>query len=47
MKLAERLAQRILFLKGEPISETDVTSKKGQEIPEILATGIALEGTGC
>jgi bacterioferritin len=43
MKHAEKLAERILFLKGEPISETDATSKKGQEIPEVLATDIALE----
>jgi bacterioferritin len=43
MKHAERLAERILFLKGEPISETDATSQKGQEIPEMLATDIVLE----
>jgi bacterioferritin len=43
MKHAEKLAERILFLEGEPISETDATSKKGQEIPEMLATDIALE----
>jgi len=42
-KHAEKLAERILFLKGEPISETNATSKKGQEIPEMLATDIALE----
>jgi bacterioferritin len=43
VKHAEKLAERILFLKGEPISETDATSKKGQEIPEMLATDVALE----
>jgi bacterioferritin len=43
VKHAEKLAERILFLKGEPISETDPTSKKGQEIPEMLATDVALE----
>ena len=43
MKHAEKLAERILFLKGEPILETDATSKKGQEIPEMLATDIFLE----
>jgi bacterioferritin len=43
MKHAERLAERILFLKGEPLSETDATSKKGREIPEMLATDMALE----
>jgi bacterioferritin len=43
MKHAERLAERILFLKGEPVSETDASSKKGREIPEMLATDMALE----
>ena len=43
MKHAEKLAQRILVLKGEPISETDATSKKGQEIPDMLATDATLE----
>jgi bacterioferritin len=43
MKHAEKLAETILSLKGEPISEWGVTSKKGQEIPEMLATDIALE----
>jgi len=43
MKHAERLAEKILFLKGEPISETDATSRKGQEVPEMLATDMALE----
>ena len=43
MKHAEKLAERILFLKGEPISETGCNSKKGQEIPEMLATDMVLE----
>ena len=43
MKHAERLAERILFLKGEPLSKPDATPKKGQEIPEMLATDIVLE----
>ena len=43
MKHAEKLAERILFLKGEPTSEPDATPKKGQEITEILATDMALE----
>jgi bacterioferritin len=43
VKHAEKLAERILFLKGEPFSETDATSKKGQEIPKMLATDVALE----
>jgi bacterioferritin len=43
MKHAEKLVERILFLKGEPISETDATSKVGQEILEMLATDMALE----
>jgi bacterioferritin len=44
MKHAEKLAERILFLKGEPTSKPDVIPKKGQEILEILATDMALEG---
>jgi bacterioferritin len=43
MRHAERLAERILSLKSEPISETDATSKKGQEIREMLATDMVLE----
>jgi bacterioferritin len=42
-KHAEKLAERILFLKGEPISKGDKTPIKGQEIPEMLATGMTLE----
>jgi len=43
MKHAEKLAERILFLKGEPTSKPDATPKKGQEIPEMLATDMVLE----
>ena len=43
MKHAERLAERILFLKGEPTSKPDGLAKKGQKIPEMLTTNIALE----
>jgi len=43
MKHAEKLAERILFLKGEPTSKPDSSPKKGQEIPEMLATDMALE----
>jgi len=43
MKHAEKLAERILFLKGEPTSKPDAVTKKGQEIPEMLKTNIALE----
>jgi bacterioferritin len=43
MKHAEKLAERILFLKGEPTSKPDATPKKGQEIPVMLATNMALE----
>jgi len=43
MKHAEKLAERILFLKGEPTSKPDSSPKKGQEIPEILATDMAFE----
>ncbi len=43
MKHAEDLAERILFLKGEPTSKPDAGVKKGQEISEMLATDMALE----
>ncbi|MCX5909360.1 MAG: ferritin-like domain-containing protein, partial [Deltaproteobacteria bacterium] len=43
MKHAEKLAERILFLHGEPTSNPDLSPKKGQEIPDILATNVALE----
>jgi bacterioferritin len=43
MKHAEKLAERILFLKGEPTSKPDVTPKKGQDILEFLTTDVALE----
>ena len=43
IKHAEKLAEKILFLKGEPTSKPDSSPKKGKEIPEMLATDIALE----
>jgi bacterioferritin len=43
MKHAEKLADRILFLKGEPTSKPDGVAKKGQQIPEMLITNIGLE----
>jgi len=43
MKHAEKLAERILFLKGEPTSKPDGIAKKGQEIIEMLKTNMALE----
>ena len=43
MRHAEKLAERILFLKGEPTSKPDGLSKKGQKIAEMLNTNMALE----
>ncbi len=43
MKHAEKLAERILFLKGEPTSKPDGVAKKGQKIAEMLTTNMALE----
>ena len=43
MKHAEALAERILFLKGEPTAKPDATAKKGQEIADMLKTDMALE----
>ena len=44
MKHAEKLAERILYLNGEPTSKPDETSiKKGQEIKDMLTTDIGLE----
>jgi bacterioferritin len=43
MKHAEDLAERILFLNGEPTSKPDAQIKKRQEIAAMLATNIALE----
>jgi len=43
MKHAEALAERILFLKGEPTSKPDGVAKKGQSIPDMLKTDMALE----
>jgi bacterioferritin len=43
MKHAEKLAERILFLNGEPTSKPDAVAKKGQSIEEMLKTNMALE----
>ena len=43
MKHAEKLAERILFLGGEPTTKSDVSPKKKQTIPQILETDVALE----
>ncbi len=43
MKHAEDLAERILYLKGEPTTKPDAGIKKGEEIANMLATDIALE----
>ena len=43
MKHAEKLADRILFLNGEPISRPAGEAVKGQEITDMLKTDISLE----
>ena len=43
MKHAEKLAERILFLDGEPSTKPDGAAKKGQEILDMLKTNIGLE----
>ena len=43
MKHAEALAERILFLKGEPATKPDAGTLKGQDIPGMLTTNIGLE----
>jgi len=43
MKHAEKLAERILFLGGTPTSQLQPQAKKGQTIPQMLATDEALE----
>ena len=43
MKHAEKLAERILYLKGEPTSKPDGVAKKGQKIQEMLTTNVGLE----
>jgi bacterioferritin len=43
MKHAEKLAERILFLKGVPEFKPDAVPKKGEEIPKLLATDISIE----
>jgi len=43
MKHAEKLAERILYLKGEPTSKPDGVAQKGQKIQDMLTTNIGLE----
>jgi bacterioferritin len=43
MKHAEALAERILFLEGEPTTKPDGIAKKGQSIADMLKTDMALE----
>lgn len=43
MKHAEKLAERILFLNGVPEYKPDALPKKGEDIPGLLVTDIALE----
>ncbi len=43
MKHAEALAERILFLNGEPTTKPDAATKKGQDFAGMLATDIGLE----
>ena len=43
MKHAEALAERILFLEGEPTRKPDAVTKKGEDIPKLLKTDVALE----
>jgi bacterioferritin len=43
MKHAEALAERILFLEGEPTTKPDAAAKKGQGIGDMLKTDMALE----
>ncbi len=45
MKHAEALAERILFLKGEPTTKPDGIAKKGQSIADMLKIDMALEST--
>jgi bacterioferritin len=43
MKHAEKLAERILFLKGIPEYKPDAVPKKGEEISALLATDVEIE----
>jgi bacterioferritin len=43
MKHAEKLAERILFLEGVPVSQPDGQVQKGEDIKQMLATDRALE----
>jgi bacterioferritin len=43
MKHAEALAERILFLNGEPGTKADAAIERGQSIPDMLKNAEALE----
>jgi bacterioferritin len=43
MKHAEALAERILFIGGQPTSKPDVVAKKGEDYAAMMRTDIALE----
>ena len=43
MKHAEAFAERVLFLGGVPTTKPDAEITKGQKIPEMLKTDMALE----
>ncbi len=43
MKHAEALAERILQLGGEPVTQPDGEVEKGQEVPQMLAHDAGLE----
>ena len=45
MKHAEKLAERILFLEGAPVSKPDREIPKGQDMAGMLATDMDLEKT--
>ncbi len=45
MNHAERLAERILFLEGQPVSKPDREIPKGQDLAGMLATDMDLENT--
>lgn len=45
MQHAEKLAERILFLEGMPVSDPDREIRKGQDLAGMLATDMELEMT--
>lgn len=45
MQHAEKLAERILFLEGMPVSDPDREIRKGQDLAGMLATDMELESS--